>query len=234
MTSLMFSPGDDADGQGAEDQRQERVHLGQVISTTISRDAEQRGGHQLPAAGDRARPGCGCGEGDRCVHHSHCVVGVVGVLVDVGLDDGVDALVDVDHQAVLVGCERLEGGELRVEQRGRHEVARGGWPGAGRSPRGCRARCTNSVRGACAAQLVAVLALQRRAAHHAAGLVVLGQPLPDRLEPGLPVVVVQRVPAVILAMLAGGWKSSASANGTPQPLGEGRARRSTCRTPRRP
>ena len=38
-------------------------------------------------------------------------------------------------------------------------------------------RCTNSRRGACRAQLVAVGALERRAAHHPATRVVLGQPL---------------------------------------------------------
>lgn len=46
--------------------------------------------------------------------------------------------------------------------------------------------------GAVAAQLIAVLAFERRATHHAAVLVT-GQPPRDRLEPRVPVIVVERV-----------------------------------------
>jgi hypothetical protein len=54
------------------------------------------------------------------------------------------------------------------------------------------------------AQLVAVLALQSRAAHHAAVAAVLGKPLPDRLEPGIAVVVVERLTGRHLGDV-GGW-----------------------------
>ena len=71
------------------------------------------------------------------------------------------------------------------------------WPGrlACRRPitSGVPARCRNPICGQWLAQLVAVLALERRAAHHAA-VGVLGQPLPDRVQPRVAVVVVERVP----------------------------------------
>src|SRR6478672_9723182 len=54
------------------------------------------------------------------------------------LDDRVDALVDVDDDAALVGPERFEGGELGFEQRGRHEVARPAGLASGDHPAGAR------------------------------------------------------------------------------------------------
>ena len=144
------------------------------------------------------------------------------VLVDVGLDDRVDALVDVDDLAVLVGCERLERGELRGQQRRRHEV-----PG----PAGLTAR--DDLRaavqvqelggGGVVPQLVAVLPLQRRAAHHPAGLGVRRQPLPDRLEPGVPVVVVERLTGGHLGDVGGRVEVVGVGERDPQPLGQGRA-----------
>src|SRR5689334_15218708 len=47
---------------------------------------------------------------------------------------------------------------------------------------------------AVAPQLIAVLAFQRRTTHHTAGVAALRQPLPDRFQPRIPVVVVQRFP----------------------------------------
>ena len=45
--------------------------------------------------------------------------------------------------------------------------------------------------GAMAAHLIAVLALECRASHHPT-IVVINQPLPDGLQPRIPVVVVER------------------------------------------
>ena len=66
------------------------------------------------------------------------------------------------------GRERLEGGELRGEQRGRHEVARA----AGLAPGdhlGGAVQVHELRRGGVVAQLVAVGPLERRAAHHPPG-----------------------------------------------------------------
>ncbi len=45
-------PRDDAHGQGAEDQRQERVQLGHGDQDDDQRDTGQRGKDQLPAGGN--------------------------------------------------------------------------------------------------------------------------------------------------------------------------------------
>ena len=88
-------------------------------AATISRQPEATGWARI---GRRHRQDDGKGG-----HHFSLLRGVpVGagvVSVDVLLDDRVDALVDVDHLAALVGLKGLEGRELRLEQRGRHEVA---------------------------------------------------------------------------------------------------------------
>ena len=85
--------------------------------------------------------------------------------------------------------------------------------GAPRHPAGDDVRAAVEVDeelgGGRLAQDVAVPAFECRAADDGAGGGVVGQPLADRLQPG------QAVPADILATLAAGWKSSASANGTP-------------------
>src|SRR5262245_48151640 len=57
----------------------------------------------------------------------------------------------------------------------------------------CAAEVKELHIGAVAAQLVAVLAFERGAAHDAAVATAIGEPLPDRLEPRIPVVVVERL-----------------------------------------
>jgi hypothetical protein len=57
---------------------------------------------------------------------------------------------------------------------------------------------------AVATQLVAIRALQRRATHHPAVAAVLGEPLPDRLEPRIAVVVVEGFAGRHLGDV-GGW-----------------------------
>ena len=91
--------GDQADGEAAEDQRQERVHLGPGDQHHDQADGQQCGDHQLPPAGDGFDQRCWVGEGDEGGVHECSVHGWSAgrvVLVDVGLDDRVDALVDVD------------------------------------------------------------------------------------------------------------------------------------------
>src|SRR6185503_3695920 len=56
---------------------------------------------------------------------------------------------------------------------------------------GCAGQVQELDVRAMTAQLVAVLALQSRAAHHAAVAAVLGKPLPDRLEPGIAIAVIE-------------------------------------------
>ena len=39
-----------------------------------------------------------------------------------GIDDGLDALTDIDRDTALIGFERFQRVELRLQQCGRHEV----------------------------------------------------------------------------------------------------------------
>ena len=57
----------------------------------------------------------------------------------------------------------------------------------------CQLRWRKIVVRAMPAQLVAVLALERRATHHPAVGTVRGEPLPDRFQPRIAVVVVERL-----------------------------------------
>ena len=75
-------------------------------------------------------------------------------------------------------------------------------------------RWRNTTRGAWWRSWSRYLRLRAEQRDDAALGVLVGQPGADRLEPGVAVVVVEASPADILAMLAAGWRSSASANGT--------------------
>jgi hypothetical protein len=74
-----------------------------------------------------------------------------------------------------------------------------------------------------AAELVAVLPPERGAAHHAAVGVGGVEPLPDRLEPRLPVVVVQRLASGHLRDVGRRVEVVGVRERHPQALGEGRA-----------
>ena len=102
------------DGEG-----EERVQLGGDDQHDDDGDAEQGGEHEPTVGGDGLDEVGPVGEDGEV--GGHC--GVSSGVVDVLLDDGVDGLVDVDLEAVLAGPERFERGELRVQQRGGHEVA---------------------------------------------------------------------------------------------------------------
>ncbi len=87
--------------------------------------------------------------------------------------------------------------------------------------------------GAVAPQLVAVLAFERRAAHHPA-VVVRGEPLADRLQPRIAVVVVEGVAGGHLGDVGGGMEVVGVGERHPHPLRQRGTRRSTCRTRIRP
>ena len=109
-TLLQVLAGDDADRQGAEDQREERVQLDHGDQHDDQRDAGEGGQDQLPAGGD------GFGELGRrrrgrdrspIVRSSVLLFGVERV--NIVLDDGVDVLVDVDDDAALVRLRAARG-----------------------------------------------------------------------------------------------------------------------------
>ena len=92
---------------------------------------------------------------------------------------------------MLVGVEWFERLELRGKQRWGHEMSRPA--GLSATDDLCRsAQVQNHQVGAVPPELVTVLALQRRAAHHAAVMVV-SEPLPDGLQPWVAVIVVEGV-----------------------------------------
>ena len=72
---MVVGPGDDADRQGAEDQRQERVQLGHRDQHDDDRDARERGEHQLPAGRDGlGQLGIGRQDGECRGHFFSCSV----------------------------------------------------------------------------------------------------------------------------------------------------------------
>ena len=79
--------------------------------------------------------------------------------------------------------------------------------------------------GAVPPQLVAVLALERRAAHHAAVGAARAQPLPDRIEPRVAVVVVEGLAGRHLLDVGGRVEVICVGERHPQALRQRRAHR---------
>ena len=153
------------------------------------------------------------------------------------VDDLAHRPVDVDDDARLVGVERLERGELRVEQARRHEV-----PGACRGARR-RARSRRSVRGARTRRRGARARMRSRYARRSAE-----QAMTSPVPPRPPRRASRRrrraraagrrrragTPDAIFSTFAVGCRSSASMNGTPSVAREQRRRSWTCPQPETP
>ena len=110
---------------------------------------------------------------------------------NVFVDNGIDALIDVDGGAALVGLERFKCLELRGNQRGGHEM-----PGPAGLPPGHdldRAiRCRNSTSGQCRRSWSRYLRFSAEQLMTPPSA-VRGKPLADHLEPRVAVVVVEGV-----------------------------------------
>ena len=213
MTSLMFSPATMPTVRPPRISARNGCTLAQVISTTIRPMASRAAITSCHPRATGSTSGAASARGTRDM--SAPVMRLLGVLVDVGLDDGVDALVDVDRP----------GRARRVRAaRGWRTASRAGtagmkWPGpTGLAPRDHLAGAVQvqeldvgsvadaAGRGTCASAPSSSSRRPSRRARPATPRSTRARGAGRRRRAASP--------AVILAMLAGGWKSSASANGT--------------------
>ena len=161
----MFCAGDDAHGQGTEDQREERVQLGDRDQHDDQRDRQPARRGSAASRRRRARE-LGRREGQRGTGGASVLLRLRVWSTYCWTIASTLWSTSIDRAPRSSGCERLEGGELGGQQRGRHEVARA----AGLAPGddlGLAGEVQERDLGRVVAQLVAVAALERRAAHHA-------------------------------------------------------------------
>ena len=180
--------GDDADGQGAEDQGDEGVQLPDGDQDDDQRDPGQGREDQLPAGGDRLRE-LGAREGQQGGQGGHQIS-----LVSVSTYCWTIASTLWSTSIVVPRSSGWSGS--RVANWEASSEAGMKWPGTARLAPGDDLGVTLQVQegdlGRVAAQQVAVAALEGRAADHRARRVAR-EPRPDGLEPRAAVVVVERL-----------------------------------------
>jgi len=117
-------PCDNADGDGAENQREEGMQLGDRDQYDNQRDTRQRGQDQLPAA-SYGFSQLSSGQNVKLPGSSVLLFGFVRVADNVTKLSMMESivLIDIDDDAALIGLKGLERGELRCPPATRHEVS---------------------------------------------------------------------------------------------------------------